>query len=234
MNTGVLQDPVWFGSRAKAGDVQHTNAVNRAWNLDTFEREQIRGLVRQVFFSDSTRPVRQVVFTAPEPSMDLARVCELVGYALADETPSSIAVVCGRETERESNDFHEDNLNKNGSVLRRLGHRARTNLWFIPEGRIVQYAEQNSPVQRLEARLWELRRDFQYSIIESSSAGGQRGSAALGQLADGIILVVTAHRTRWAVANRVKQILEASHTRILGAVLSERRFPIPEKIYRCL
>jgi Mrp family chromosome partitioning ATPase len=56
----------------------------------------------------------------------------------------------------------------------------------------------------------------------------------LGELADGIILVLGANSTRKAAARKIKNTLEGSRSRILGTVLRERTFPIPEQIYRRL
>src|SRR5258708_26835679 len=54
----------------------------------------------------------------------------------------------------------------------------------------------------------------------------------MGQLADGVILVLSAQRTRRVTARNVKEGLERAEARILGTVLSDRDFPIPERIYR--
>src|SRR5258708_13697834 len=56
----------------------------------------------------------------------------------------------------------------------------------------------------------------------------------MGQLADGVILVLSAQRTRRVTARNVKEGLERAEARILGTVLSDRDFPIPERIYRRL
>ena len=63
------------------------------WNPEDFAREQIRGLVRQVFFSNVERPVRQVVFSALDPETDVKSICRQVGEALALETAGGVAVV---------------------------------------------------------------------------------------------------------------------------------------------
>src|SRR5215470_977486 len=63
------------------------------WSFDAFTREQIRGLVRQVFFSSVANPVRQVVFSAAESETDIGSLCRQVGHALSLETHESIAVV---------------------------------------------------------------------------------------------------------------------------------------------
>jgi hypothetical protein len=46
--------------------------------------------------------------------------------------------------------------------------------------------------------------------------------------------VLGAHSTRRATARKIKETLEAAQARILGTVLSERTFPVPERIYRRL
>jgi hypothetical protein len=84
----------------------------------------------------------------------------------------------------------------------------------------------------LNGYLAKLRREFEYSIVEGPPAGESSEAAALGRSADGIILVLEAHRTRRAVARKIKATLDAADVRVLGMVLTGRRFPIPEVIYR--
>ncbi len=59
-------------------------------------------------------------------------------------------------------------------------------------------------------------------------------SALLGQASDGVILVVRAHATRRAVAQRSLEILKAAKVNVLGTALIDRRFPIPNELYRRL
>src|SRR3979490_301899 len=96
------------------------------WSPDSFAREQIRGLVRQVFFSNIARPVRQVVFSAVEADTDVGSVCRLVGEALASETQASIAVVYRDATSLEEREFvHEEHMPTNAENSNsRLRHAA--------------------------------------------------------------------------------------------------------------
>ena len=86
----------------------------------------------------------------------------------------------------------------------------------------------------LHSYLGEVRREFEYSIVEAPPAGESNVATAMAQFADGIILVLSAHRTRRIMARKIKGVLEAAQARILGTVLSDRVFPIPEGIYRRL
>ena len=49
---------------------------------------------------------------------------------------------------------------------------------------------------------------------------------------DGVILVVEAEKTRWQVAEKMKEQVVGHGDKVLGVVLNKRRFPIPETIYK--
>ncbi len=77
-----------------------------------------------------------------------------------------------------------------------------------------------------------IRREFEYSILLAES-GTQSGQATeMAQAADGMILVLSARYTRRAAARRIKQGFDDAGVRLLGTVLTDREFPIPEAIYR--
>ena len=205
------------------------------WNPEIFARAQIRGLVRQVFFSNTARPVRQVVFSALEAETDTRNLCRRVGEALAVETPATVAVVDryprliqGAETERE--EPAESGI-KGDMPLWQIAARVRGNLWLVPDG---ESGGASVSAASLHSYLGEVRRQFEYSIVQAPRASESDQAVVMAQFADGIILVLCAHRTRRAAAGKVKAELEAAQARILGTVLSDRMFPIPEAIYRRL
>jgi Mrp family chromosome partitioning ATPase len=53
-------------------------------------------------------------------------------------------------------------------------------------------------------------------------------------LSDGVIFVVEANSTRRETTKRFKESLEEVRVRVLGVVLNDRTFPIPESVYRKL
>jgi Mrp family chromosome partitioning ATPase len=84
----------------------------------------------------------------------------------------------------------------------------------------------------LRARFLELRKEFEYVLVDVPPVALDSTSALLAPFTDGVVLVVEANSTRREVARRVKESLESAHVRLLGAVLNNRTFPIPEIIYR--
>jgi hypothetical protein len=203
------------------------------WNPDEFAREQLRGLVRRVFFSGSERPVRQVVFSAVEPETDVHRICRRVGETLAIETQGTVAIAGGlpkllrsRITENLMPEMRDS-----ARRLKQTANQVRRNLWLVPA-----HTREGEPVTTasLHQYLSHVRREFEYSVVEGRAAAESNEAMAMAQFADGIILVLSAQHTRRATARTIKEAIEGSRARLIGTVLSDRMFPIPDALYRRL
>lgn len=230
-NAGTLRDSDLVD--APQEPIKPPSAVFRGgtvWNPDSFAREQIRGLVRQIFFSSRIPPVKQVVFSAAEPQIDVAGICEKVGWALAQETSASIALLsCEHQTPMIKIQDHSQM-----SPLKARSTHIASNLWRVWGVGSLEEGEEFRSTRYWLSGLSELRSEFEYSVIHGPPAGVSSEAALLGQLADGIVLVVGAHSTRRVTARRVKEMLEAAEVTILGSVLSGRTFPVPTGIYQRL
>jgi len=55
-----------------------------------------------------------------------------------------------------------------------------------------------------------------------------------GSLLDGVVLVIKANSSRRDSSREAVQQLRSANVRVLGAVLNQRTFPIPESIYKRL
>ncbi len=205
---------------------------SNVWKPDEFAREQIRGLVRRVFFAGGPSPVREVVFCAAEPHIDVAPICDQVARTLAQETGAQVALM-GREEETEDFSIAPSTSEKVGSIKSSFNQLA-PNLWYVTRNPSTAADNQVGTGIHWLSCLTELRKEFAYAVIEGLAAGVSSEAALLGQMTDGLILVLGAHSTRKATAQKIKQTLQGAQSRILGTVLSERTFPIPASIYRHL
>ncbi len=232
-NADVLQSEL-IGPGAQETTLPWVEPVREAndWNPEDFAREQIRGLVRRVFFAGGSRPVRQVVFSAAGPNSDVGNICDQVGQALALETHAQVAIVGCERRAGEIAQLHPRHARSAG--IKTWSTQLAANLWRVPGFGTRQCGEELGTGPYWLSRLTELRNEFEYAVIHAPAAETSSEAALLGQLADGIILVLGAHSTRRAAARKIKETLEGSQSRILGTVLSARRFPVPERIYRRL
>jgi hypothetical protein len=200
------------------------------WNPELFMREQILGLVRRVFLPNGGHPANHVVFSAIEARIDLPGICRQVAQALARETKSKVALVDSQAGEGMAGCGFRKGAGPIDSRVQQLEH----NLW-----RVTTEASGNGGTDTEAGFDWpsflaRLRSEFQYAVINGPAAAKSSEAAFMAQNADGIILVLGAHTTRRTTARSVKAALEGAQSRILGTVLAERRFPIPERIYRRL
>lgn len=231
--------------RALAGDVFDTEVLepqspvereDLTWSPDRFGEEQIRGLVRQIFLPGWPKPARQVVFCSVEDG-DVAEICLRVSQTLAEQIPGSVALV---ETQvpspRDEEEYGTPTILRPAGFhpLRDSARRISGHLWRVPREGFLGENESGLSVEWLPARLRELRLEFDYTVFHGPPAALCSDAALLGYLSDGVILVLQAGSTRRAAAQRTLQMLRAANTRVLGAVLSGRKFPIPEGIYRKL
>ena len=108
------------------------------------------------------------------------------------------------------------------------------NLWLMCEKEFRGNDQQSRSNVHLRLALTEIRRDFEYAIIHAAPASLCSEPALLGHLTDGVVLVLEAHFTRRVAARKVIQDLHRMNARLLGTVLNQRTFPIPERLYRRL
>lgn len=199
----------------------------------TFAQQQLRALIRRVFFPGWSKASRQVVVCGADSHCDTADVCTRMVREMANGLPGT---VCAVEA-----DVHSPGVARTISASvtecpQTLGNgsiSAGENLWLIKPESMIGRQENDFDAAWLRTRMSELRREFDYTVIHAPPAFRSE-AVVLGQLADGVILVIEAHRTHRSVALRSMEILKGANVAVLGTVLTERTFPIPEKLYQSL
>jgi hypothetical protein len=206
---------------------------------DRFVTQQILRLVRQLFIPGWPRPARHVVFSAVDAATYTAEMCMDVGKALCAQVPGSVCVVESNlqnpqlEEIYYRRDHPPDRVPEDHGLLHGLCQHVSGRLWIAPS-KVLAGDGRNFSAAWLERRLLELHFEFDYTVLHGPPARAGSEAVLLGRLCDGVALVVEAHQTRRATAHKAKEVLQAANVRLLGTVLTERTFPIPEGIYRRL
>lgn len=84
----------------------------------------------------------------------------------------------------------------------------------------------------LSACLGKLRSEFNYVLIDVPDLESDPIGLLALVLTDGVVLVLQAHSTRRDSASKAIQEIKRANGRVLGAVLNDRTFPIPDAIYK--
>ena len=226
------------GSAATEKPLELSGREEKAWATDGFVAEQIRSLVRQVFIPGWPRHANQVVFTCIDKGDDAETICRQVGAELAFMAAEPICIL--------EADFRRPTLQVYGGPPfdpgsvdaspgeRRFSRQIDNNLWFVSAQEFVGDRADGFSASRLQAQLIRLHRDFKYVVAYAAPIGMYGDAALLGSLTDGVILVLRANTTRRGVAQKAKEAILSANARLIGTVLCERTFPIPEGIYRKL
>ena len=111
---------------------------------------------------------------------------------------------------------------------------ASGNVWVVPPGSPAVEAQRLFASDQLRSRMGELKEEFDYVLIDAPPVSSYADAVLLGQMVDGVVLVVEANSTRRETARKAKETFEGAGVKLLGAILNNRTFPIPEALYRKL
>lgn len=189
------------------------------WSAEKFAFDQIRGLARRIFSPGNSPQVRHVVFSAIGMNIDVDEMCQRVARALAEGNGADIALVTSKDWSGKL---------PRGIPLRRISSQIGRNLWSLP-GPFA--AVSSGCFDSAESYLAALRAEFEYSIVTGPPAGQSDIAVTTARIADGMVLVLSTRSSRRAAALKVKDNLHEMGVRLLGAVLVDREFPIPERLY---
>jgi Mrp family chromosome partitioning ATPase len=190
--------------------------------------EQIQALVAQLFFRPESGPVRYVGFAASEPSTETAPLCLEVARALAGEGRYDVGLVDASPAAAPL----QTQLDVAPTLSPETTWPIAPRLWLVPrENWLPSNENQRIPEQSL-SRLRELTTEFDFALLCCPAVSWQ--TARIARACDGLVLVLTANKTRRLVAAQMKDLLRVAQVPLLGTVLGERRLPVPEGLYRKL
>jgi hypothetical protein len=190
--------------------------------------EQIHVLIQQLFFGRETPPARHVGFSTMEKTTAIATLCFEIATALAQEGRYDIGLIDAQpEAEPLQTELRIPSPNR-GEVSWPIAPR----LWMVPRQSWLPDVCGARITDQDLSRLRERTTEFDFSILCCAPVSWI--TASIGQACDGLVLVLTANKTRRLVATQIKDQLATAQVPLLGTVLAERRFPVPQGLYRSL
>jgi Mrp family chromosome partitioning ATPase len=210
-----------------------------ASDVDQQGLEQINALVQQVFTGPGADAPRTVVFASTEPGTGCSWVCAHVAEVLGSRVAGTVCVIDANLRDpglhQQFNVENETGLSDALSLLDPIRTFARSlsrpNLWLISAGSAAEGAQTLLTSDRMRLRLTELRAECDFILIDTSAMSVGNDAIGLGSLADGVVMVLKANASRREAARQAVQELQGGKAKVLGAVLNQRSYPIPEKLY---
>lgn len=202
--------------------------------------EQILRLVQRVFILPRTKQPSFVAVCGVEHGNGCSWVCARAAEMLAAQVPGRVCVI---DANLRSPSLHKrfdaemevgfaDAMKSSAPINEFVKPTWTSHLWLMTAGTAgIEWNSALNPAQ-LRARFAELHSEFDYLVMDTPPISAFAEAVLLGQLTDGVVLVVGSNSTRREPARIAKENLEAARVVVLGAVLNKRTFPIPDALYR--
>ncbi len=108
------------------------------------------------------------------------------------------------------------------------------NLTFMANGDIPENPAELLASEKMKEFLSIMRTQFDHIIIDSPPIISVTDAGILGSLADGVIMVIQSGRTQRGIIKHATELLHQSCVQLLGHVLTNIEYHLPEYIYRYL
>jgi capsular exopolysaccharide synthesis family protein len=211
-------------------------------NIDKLTREESQKLVQRVFLAQGAENPRVVVFAGIDHGNGASQICAQTARILADNVQGTVCLLdANLRTPSLPGLFGVTNhhgltdaLMQEDSVKNYAKPLTPGNLYLLSCGSMPAGSAGLLTSARMKSRVAELRNTFDYVLIDAPPLNEYSDAIALGQISDGLVLVLEANATRRESAVRIAETLRASNIKVFGAVLNKRTFPIPDGLYHRL
>jgi capsular exopolysaccharide synthesis family protein len=242
MNPTPSQIPQQPSSVSHANGNGHRNGNGAGLNLDDLAQEETLKLVQRVFLLQAGEVPRTVIFAGIDHGNGCSRVCARTAQVLAANVSGKVCIVDANLRSPSLPEYFgmtnhhglTDSLLQDGPIMSFAKPTGTANLWLLSCGSLAADSANLLNSDRLKARLAEMRKEFEFVLIDTPALSQYADAVSLGRLSDGMVFVLEANSTRRESAIKVMENLRASNVQILGAVLNKRDYPIPESVYHRL
>ncbi len=108
------------------------------------------------------------------------------------------------------------------------------NLTFISSGTIPSNPAELLSSDRMRKFLILMKSKFDHIIIDTPPVISVTDAGIVGAQSDGVLMVIQAGRTQRGIVKRASELLHQAHSKVLGHVLTNIEYHLPEYIYRYL
>ena len=192
-------------------------------------------LVQQVFLQTKQKQPRMVVFAAVDHGNGCSQIAASAAAALAANTRGVVCLVEGnfrspgllKMLGMSNHHGLTDSLLEEGSIQSFVEPIWSGCLWLLSSGSLGASSPSLLKSERMRERFAELRETFDFLIVDAPPLSRYADAIALGQLSDGMVLVLEAGSTRRDTAFSAAKKLRSFKVEVLGAVLNKGEFQDP-------
>ena len=108
------------------------------------------------------------------------------------------------------------------------------NLTFMSSGEYPENPAELLASEAMKKLLFNMKTQFDHILVDTPPIISMTDSGIVGAEADGVILVIQAGRTQRGIVKHAVELLDQTHAKLLGHILTNIEYHLPEYIYRYL
>ena len=108
------------------------------------------------------------------------------------------------------------------------------NMTFLAAGEVPENPAELLASEKMQTLFNQVRAQFDYVIIDTPPIISVTDASIVGPMADGVLMVIQAGRTQRGIVQHGMELLAQTHCKLIGHVLTNIEYHLPEYIYRYL
>ncbi len=207
--------------------------------LDLHMEDKMCAVYQNIVTGLPDRKSRIVQFVEPGSSRGASALVRELAKVSALKLNKSVLLLDANPSRTRHSEFfnirskwHWNEAVQGGEVLRSgLRPIGKSSLYVV---QILMDSESVASIdmdERHNALFEDLKQMFDLILIDYPSASSHPEGFMLTPKVDGVVMVLEAGRTRWQVAEQLKERIYSQGGHILGVVLNKRSYPIPQYVY---
>ena len=205
--------------------------------------EQYKTLRTNILSMNKGKPPKSIVITSSTQSEGKTVTSLNLAFSMAQEVHKPKVLLVDADLRKgkmvkylgvERNIGFSELLSEQASMNDVMFHLDAENLTFISSGAVPENPSELLASKNMKNFLSTVRAEFDFVIIDTPPIIAVTDAGIVGNQVDGVIMVVQAGKTQRGVIHRAEEILYQSHSKVLGQVLTNIEYHLPEYIYRYL
>lgn len=245
-NLGLAALAEQFEARSLTAEWKQSETLTRGVSLDATlfeELDEFRQLQENVMLQRVNRPFHSLAVCKANAGEGSSRIASHLAVAFAQDPRARIALIDADlrhpslhrllHVSREDG-LYETLMEGAASAKDRLKATMLPNLSVMTSGdpivsRVLPFAAAD-----FADILQVLTTQFSMVIVDTPPILADATASVLASQCDGTLLVTRSEQTRWEVAQEAQARLRTAGAHVIGAVLNQRKYPIPDFLYKRL
>ncbi|MEM4997268.1 CpsD/CapB family tyrosine-protein kinase [Priestia sp. SB1] len=192
--------------------------------------ERFRTIRTSIQFSNVDMDLKALVVTSPQPGEGKSTITSNLAVVFAQQGKRVLLIDADLRKPTVHYTFNTENhvglsnvLSRQATLQKAVKASSQENLWILTSGPIPPNPSELLGSKSMNALLDEVKNKYDFVLLDSPPVLAVTDAQVLGNLTDGVVLVISSGNTKIDSARKAKELLENAKAKILGVVNNNKK-----------